>query len=66
MRIGTPDLEADHLNTLSIVGRPSTQAAHTVVDRIQWRWTNPSAPAQTILDAPQYVELGSTAKVGTT
>lgn len=65
VRIGTPDLEADHLNAISIVGRPSAQAAQTVVDRIAWRWGNPSTPAETILDAPQYVEFGSTAKPGT-
>ena len=64
LRIGTPDLEADHLNTISIVGRSSVQAAGTVVERIHWRWANPSAPNATFFEAPEYVELGSTGGVG--
>ncbi|MBL8698587.1 MAG: LacI family DNA-binding transcriptional regulator [Alphaproteobacteria bacterium] len=61
IKIGTPDLEADHLRRLSIVGRPSTQAAETVLRRLYWRWENAAAPFETIYDPPLLAPFGSTA-----
>lgn len=61
LRLGTPDLEPDHVGRLTIAGRPSSQAAATVLDRLQWRWSNPSAPYQTYYDTPDLAVFGSTA-----
>jgi len=60
LRLGTPDLEPDHVGRLTIAGRPSTRAAATVLDRLQWRWSNPSAPYQTHYDTPDLAVFGST------
>jgi DNA-binding LacI/PurR family transcriptional regulator len=61
IKIGTPDLEADHLQRLAIVGRPSTQAAETVLRRVYWRWDNPGAPFETVYDEPLLATFASTA-----
>jgi len=60
LRIGSPDLEADHMGRLTTVGRPSTQAAATVLERISWRWSNPSLPWTTFYDRPILLPLRST------
>ncbi len=52
VRIGTPDLEADHARRITTVGRRSTQAAATVLDRVAWRWKNPNLPWMTFYDTP--------------
>lgn len=61
VKIGTPDLEADHLQQIAIVGRPSTQAAETVLRRLYWRWENPGAAYQTVYDPPVLAPFRSTA-----
>lgn len=61
IKLGTPDLDADHLQRLAIVGRPSTQAAETVLRRLYWRWENPGAPFETIYDPPILATFGGTA-----
>jgi DNA-binding LacI/PurR family transcriptional regulator len=52
VRIGTPDIESEHLGQLATVGRPSRQAAETVLSRMYWRWQNPNAPFATVYDVP--------------
>lgn len=61
IKLGTPDLEADHLKRLAIVGRPSTQAAESVLRRLYWRWDNPGAPYETVYDPPILETFGGTA-----
>jgi DNA-binding LacI/PurR family transcriptional regulator len=51
-RIGTPDIASEHLQRIAVVGRPSKQAAETVLARLNWRWQNPDAPFTTIYDPP--------------
>ena len=60
VRLGTPDLESDHVGRLTIAGRSSLQAATTVLDRLQWRWSNPAAPYESCYDTPTLCVLGST------
>ena len=52
VRIGTPDIHSEHLGRIAVAGRPSTQAAETVLRRLKWRWQNPDAPFATIYDPP--------------
>ena len=52
IRIGTPDIESEHLGELAIVGRPSRQAAEAVLKRMSWRWANPNGPYATVYDLP--------------
>jgi DNA-binding LacI/PurR family transcriptional regulator len=61
VKIGTPDLDVDHLQRIAIVGRPSTQAAATVLQRLYWRWENPGAPFATVYDPPLLAPFRSTA-----
>ena len=61
VRLGTPDLESDHMGHLTIAGRSSAQAANTVLDRLQWRWNNPSELYRSYYDTPTLSVLGSTA-----
>jgi DNA-binding LacI/PurR family transcriptional regulator len=60
-RLGTPDLDSDHLGLITIVGRPSTHAAQTVLARLDWRWKHPKAPFGTYFDTPELAVLDSTA-----
>jgi DNA-binding LacI/PurR family transcriptional regulator len=60
VRIGSPDLESEHLNKIAIAGRPSRQAAETVLRRLHWRWQNPDAPFGTIYDPPEFNPHSST------
>jgi DNA-binding LacI/PurR family transcriptional regulator len=60
-RLGTPDLDSDHLGRITIAGRPSTRAANTVLERLQWRWSHPTAPYQTYFDVPELVAFDGTA-----
>ncbi|WEK51540.1 MAG: substrate-binding domain-containing protein [Candidatus Kaistia colombiensis] len=53
IRIGTPDIESEHDGRIATVGRPSVQAAETVLARLHWRWQNPDAPFATIYDPPR-------------
>jgi hypothetical protein len=64
VRLGTPDLDSDHLGLITIAGRPSTRAADTVLARLAWRWNNPAAPFRTYFDTPDLVVFASTS--GTT
>jgi DNA-binding LacI/PurR family transcriptional regulator len=62
VRLGSPDIESEHLNKIAIVGRPSRQAAETVLKRLHWRWENPEAPFGTLYDPPEfhpYTSMGS-------
>lgn len=59
-RLGTPDLDSDHVGRITIAGRPSTRAANTVLDRLHWRWSHPSAPFQTYFDTPELAVFDST------
>ncbi|MDQ0392071.1 GntR family transcriptional regulator [Labrys monachus] len=52
VRIGTPDIESEHLGKLAVAGRPSRQAAETVLKRLYWRWQNPADPYGTVYDPP--------------
>lgn len=61
VRLGTPDLDADHLGRITTAGRPSTRAAQTVLARLDWRWRNPSAPFRTHYDAPELAVFESSA-----
>lgn len=61
VRIGSPDLEADHGNRLATLGRPSSQAAETVLKRLEWRWANPEAAFGTVYDQPRLEPYRSTA-----
>jgi DNA-binding LacI/PurR family transcriptional regulator len=60
LRIGTPDLETDHAGRITTVGRPSTQAAQTILERLYRRWNEPAAPWQTFYDTPSIAEFAST------
>jgi DNA-binding LacI/PurR family transcriptional regulator len=60
IRIGTPDIEGEHLGELAVVGRPSRQAADTVLKRMHWRWANPDAPFATVYDPPLLLRNRST------
>lgn len=62
-RLGTPDLDSDHLGLITIAGRPSTRAANTVLERLRWRWSHPAAPWQTYFDTPDLAVFGSTSTV---
>jgi len=62
VRLGTPDLESDHVGLLTTAGRPSTRAAETVLKRLGWRWANRSAPWQTYYDSPELAVMASSAK----
>lgn len=62
VRMGSPDLVSDHMETLSVVGRTSRQAADTVLARLAWRWQNPDAPFRPYFDTPQLVTFGSPAR----
>jgi DNA-binding LacI/PurR family transcriptional regulator len=57
VRIGSPDLVSDHMNRIAVVGRSSTQAAETVLDRMSWRWQNPDAPFRPYYDTPEFVSF---------
>ena len=61
VRLGTPDLDSDHLGRLTIAGRPSTRAAQTVLARLDWRWRNPAAPFWTHYDTPELAVFDSSA-----
>jgi DNA-binding LacI/PurR family transcriptional regulator len=61
VRLGTPDLDSDHLGRLTIAGRPSTRAAQTVLARLDWRWRNPAAPFRTHYDTPELAVFDSSA-----
>ena len=61
VRLGTPDLESDHIGLLTTAGRPSAQAAETVLKRLHWRWANRSAPWRTYYDSPELVIRASSA-----
>jgi DNA-binding LacI/PurR family transcriptional regulator len=63
VRIGSPDLESDHAGVIATLGRPSQQAADTVLSRIAWRWANPKEPFGTLFDPPRLEPFHSTAKV---
>ena len=60
VRLGTPDLDPDHLGLITTAGRPSTRAAETVLARLDWRWNHPSAPFRTYFDTPELAVLAST------
>jgi DNA-binding LacI/PurR family transcriptional regulator len=57
VRMGSPDLASDHMDTISIVGRTSRQAADTVLERVFWRWENPDAPYRPYFDTPVLVRF---------
>ncbi len=65
VRIGTPDIESEHLGELAIVGRPSRQAAETVLNRMYWRWKNPDASFATVYDPPLFFAHRSTGPAST-
>ena len=60
-RLGTPDLDSDHLGLITIAGRSSTHAAQTVLARLDWRWKHPKAPFGTYFDTPALAVFDSTA-----
>ncbi|GLS23329.1 hypothetical protein GCM10007874_63490 [Labrys miyagiensis] len=60
VRVGTPDIESEHLGKLAVAGRPSRQAAETVLKRLAWRWENPGAAFGTVYDPPVLELHGST------
>jgi len=60
VRLGSPDIEGEHLGKIAIVGRPSRQAAETVLRRLHWRWENPDAPFGTVYDPPEFHPHSST------
>ena len=60
VRLGTPDLDTDHLGLITIAGRPSARAAETVLARLNWRWSNPAAPSCTFFDSPDLAVFAST------
>ncbi|MBM3534990.1 MAG: GntR family transcriptional regulator [Alphaproteobacteria bacterium] len=62
VRLGTPDLDSDHVGLITTAGRPSTRAAETVLKRLGWRWANRSAPWLTYYDSPELAVLASSAK----
>lgn len=62
VRLGTPDLESDHVGLLTIAGRSSTQAAGTVLDRLQWRWSHPAEPHECYYDTPTLSVMDSSAR----
>lgn len=62
VKIGTPDVHSDHGGWLTIVGRPTTQAAATVLRRIEWRWQNAEAPHGTVFDTPLLAVSRSTGR----
>lgn len=62
LHLGTPDLEGDHVGLLTTVGRTSSQAAQTVLDCLDWRWRNPSAPWKTHYDSPTLIAFESTGR----
>lgn len=66
VRIGSPDIEADHLGRVAIVGRPSRQAAESVLRHLRWRWENPDAPFLTIYDPPSFDPYTSTTRPAAT
>ena len=61
VRLGTPDLESDHVGRLTIAGRSSTHAAGTVLDRLQWRWSHPAEPHECCYDTPTLSVMDSSA-----
>lgn len=62
VRLGTPDLESDHVGLITTAGRPSTRAAETVLKRLDWRWANRSAPWATYYDSPELAVMASSAR----
>ncbi len=64
VRVGTPDIESEHLGRLAVAGRPSRQAAETVLKRLAWRWENPTLPYGTVYDPPVLDEHRSTGRAG--
>lgn len=59
IRMGSPDLETDHVNRLDVVGRPSARAAETVVNLLYHLWQRPAIPPSTLIDTPEIVSYGS-------
>lgn len=64
IRVGTPDIESEHLGRLAVAGRPSRQAAETVLKRLAWRWENPTLPHGTVYDPPVLDDHRSTGRAG--
>ncbi len=64
VRVGTPDIESEHLGRLAVAGRPSRQAAETVLKRLAWRWENPALPYVTVYDPPVLDAHGSMGRAG--
>lgn len=62
IKVGTPDVHSDHGGRFAIVGRPTTQAAATVLRRIEWRWQHPEAPYGSVYDTPLLAPAHSTAR----
>jgi len=62
VRLGTPDLDSDHVSLITTAGRPSTRAAETVLKRLHWRWASSTAPFQTYYDSPELNVMASSAK----
>jgi DNA-binding LacI/PurR family transcriptional regulator len=61
IKVGTPDVESDHIGRLAVVGRPTFKVTESVLARLEWRWRNRGAPFATVLDQPVLVPLTSTA-----
>lgn len=61
IRLGSPDLETDHVGRLDVVGRPSARAATTVVDLLYRLWREPRIAPATLLDSPELASFGSVA-----
>ena len=56
-------LESDHGGVIATLGRPSSQAADTVLVRVAWRWANPTEPFGTLFDPPRLELFQSTARI---
>ena len=63
IKVGTPDMESDHVGRLAIVGRPTYQVTDAVLARLEWRWARQGQPCQTIFDQPILQPFSSTAAV---
>lgn len=61
IKVGTPDVQSDHIGRLTIVGRPTFKVTESVLARLEWRWRNRGAPFATVFDQPVLVALTSTA-----
>ncbi len=44
-----PDITGEYASELTMVGKPMTELAQSIFDRIEWRWQHPDAPCETLL-----------------